>query len=224
MIKLHDLNKTYFLTKDNSVNALKDINLEINEGEFVAIIGKSGSGKSTLLNVISCMDSKYTGSYTLGVPDVEVRQDLAALTAAVIANRDGGWVSALGGRLLDAEWDDFFAGLRSLYAALPYGPKETRVHEFSYERVLLTLLWSQAIQCRVEDRQANGQADVVAAHPCGVFICELKVGESADEALEQVRRKGYDAPYRATGLPIWLVGLSFDRSTRQLVDAKAEKE
>lgn len=65
MIKLHDLNKTYFLTKDNSVNALKDINLEINEGEFVAIIGKSGSGKSTLLNVISCMDSKYTGSYML---------------------------------------------------------------------------------------------------------------------------------------------------------------
>ena len=65
MIKLHDLNKTYFLTKDNSVNALKDINLEINEGEFVAIIGKSGSGKSTLLNVISCMDSKYTGSYKL---------------------------------------------------------------------------------------------------------------------------------------------------------------
>ena len=166
----------------------------------------------------------YTGSYTLGVPDVEVRQDLAGLTAAVIANRDGGWVSALGGRLLDAEWDDFFTGLRSLYAALPYGPKETRVHEFSYERVLLTLLWSQAIQCRVEDRQANGQADVVAAHPCGVFIFELKVGESADEALEQVRRKGYDAPYRATGLPIWLVGLSFDRSTRRLVDAKAERE
>ena len=70
MIKLHDLNKTYFLTKDNSVNALKDINLEINEGEFVAIIGKSGSGKSTLLNVISCMDSKYTGSYTLNDKEI----------------------------------------------------------------------------------------------------------------------------------------------------------
>ena len=44
-----------------------------------------------------------------------------------------------------------------------------------------------------------------------------------EAALKQVRRKGYDGPYRAKGLPIWLVGLSFDRQTRQLLDAKAEK-
>ncbi len=65
MIRIHGLNKTYFLTKDNSVDALKNIDLTIEEGEFVSIIGKSGSGKSTLLNVISCMDSKYNGSYLL---------------------------------------------------------------------------------------------------------------------------------------------------------------
>ncbi len=106
---------------------------------------------------------------------------------------------------------------------MPYGPKEQKVHEFSYERVLLTLLWSQAIQCKVEDRQANGQADIVAVHACGVFIFELKVGESADAALDQVRQKGYAAQYRARTLPIWHVGLNFDRETRQLIDAKVEK-
>ena len=118
-------------------------------------------------------------------------------------------------------WNEFFLGLKSLYAALPYGSLEQSVHEFSYERVLMTLLWTQAIQCTAEDRQANGQADIVATHPCGVFIFELKVGESADTALEQVKSKGYDAPYRAKNLPIWLVGLNFDRE-RQLVDCKAE--
>ena len=163
-------------------------------------------------------------TYTLHVPDVEVRQDLATLTAAVIAKKNTSWISSLCDKMLDENWDEFFLGLKSLYAALPYGPKEQNVQEFSYERVLLTLLWSQAIQCKVEDHQANGQADIVAVHPCGVYIFELKVGESAEEALDQVKAKGYDAPYRAKNLPIWLVGLNFDRKTRQLVDCKAEKE
>ena len=162
-------------------------------------------------------------TFTLRVPDEEVRRDLAALTAAIIANHTTNWVSALARKLLKAKWPEFFAGLRALYAGLPYGPKEGVVHEFSYERVLMTLLKSQGVQCRAEDRQANGQADVVAEHPCGIYVFELKVGESAEAALDQVRKKGYDAPYRADGRPVWLVGLSFDRETRQLADAKAER-
>ncbi len=63
MIKLKNINKYYYLTKENKIHALKDIDIEINDGEFVSIIGKSGSGKSTLLNVISCMDSNYEGNY-----------------------------------------------------------------------------------------------------------------------------------------------------------------
>ena len=47
--------------------------------------------------------------------------------------------------------------------------------------------------------------------------------ESADEALKQVKKKHYDAPYRGRGLPIWLIGLNFDRQTRHLMDAKAER-
>ena len=162
-------------------------------------------------------------SYTLGVPDVEVRQDLATMTTSVIANQDSTWVSQLSDKMFDANWDAFFMGLKSLYAAMPYGPMEGNIQEYSFERVLLTLLWSQAIECRTEERQANGQADIVAEHPCGITIFELKVNEPVEAALEQVRRKGYDAPYRAKGVPVWLIGLSFDRQTRQLLDAKAEK-
>ena len=65
------------------------------------------------------------------------------------------------------------------------------------------------------------QADIVAVSPVGVHIFKLKVGESADEALKQVKEKHYDAPYRGRGLPIWLIGLNFDRQTRHLMDAKA---
>lgn len=65
MIDLKDVSKDYYLTEENSVRVLSNINLKINKGEFVSIIGKSGSGKSTLLNVISCMDSNFVGEYYL---------------------------------------------------------------------------------------------------------------------------------------------------------------
>ena len=65
MIVLKDVSKDYYLTEENSVRALSNINLTINKGEFVSIIGKSGSGKSTLLNIISCMDSNFVGEYFL---------------------------------------------------------------------------------------------------------------------------------------------------------------
>ena len=165
----------------------------------------------------------YCQLFTLGVPNVELMHVLAPLTLSIRTNMNSSWIFKLNYKLIDAEWEKFFEGLRSLYSAMPYGPKEQRVHEFSYERVLLTLLWSQAIHCKVEDRQANGQADIVAVHACGVFIFELKVGESAAAALDQVKEKGYDAPYRAKNLPIWLIGLNFDRETRKLIDAKAEE-
>ena len=48
-----------------------------------------------------------------------------------------------------------------------------------------------------------------------------KMEESAVAALDQVKKKGYDAPYRGRGLPIWLIGLNFDRQSRHLLEAKA---
>lgn len=65
MIKLNNIVKKYVLSKDNAVIALDKISIEIEEGEFVAIVGKSGSGKSTLLNIMSCLDKEIKGEYVL---------------------------------------------------------------------------------------------------------------------------------------------------------------
>ncbi|MBR4440670.1 MAG: ABC transporter ATP-binding protein [Bacteroidales bacterium] len=60
LIKLEKLSKTY--TKgENKIFALRDINFDIEEGEFVSIVGKSGSGKSTLLNILGGMDTSADG-------------------------------------------------------------------------------------------------------------------------------------------------------------------
>ena len=161
------------------------------------------------------------GIYRLGVPDEEVRRDLAMLMTGVAANRDMKWAANLGVQLRLCEWDSFFDGLKSLYAGMAYGPTEGRKHESSYARCLAFLLASQGFRFRMEDVQADGRADIVAEHPCGIYVFELKVDESAASALEQVKAKNYDAPYRAKGLPIYAVGLSFDSKTRLLADAEA---
>lgn len=62
MIRLETIEKHYSLT-EGQVNVLKDINLQINQGEFVAIMGPSGSGKSTLLNIIGCLEKPSKGKY-----------------------------------------------------------------------------------------------------------------------------------------------------------------
>ncbi|MBN1455056.1 MAG: ABC transporter ATP-binding protein [Methanomicrobia archaeon] len=61
MIRTEHLTKIYRMG-DTEVYALNDVNLEITEGEFVAVIGPSGSGKSTLLNMIGCLDTPTSGS------------------------------------------------------------------------------------------------------------------------------------------------------------------
>jgi putative ABC transport system ATP-binding protein len=62
MLKLHDLFKVY-RTDDVETVALSGVNLEINQGDFIAIMGPSGCGKSTLLNIIGMLDSPSDGSY-----------------------------------------------------------------------------------------------------------------------------------------------------------------
>jgi putative ABC transport system ATP-binding protein len=70
MISLQNISKT-FQTPAGTFAALKDINLEINRGEFVGLIGKSGSGKSTLLNMIGGIDRPTSGNISVGKTEIK---------------------------------------------------------------------------------------------------------------------------------------------------------
>ena len=74
LIELKDIYKIYHMGEE-TVHALDGINLTVDQGEFVAIVGSSGSGKSTAMNIIGCLDVPTSGTYHLGGIDVSTMED-----------------------------------------------------------------------------------------------------------------------------------------------------
>ena len=89
MIHLENIHKTYNLGTPNALHVLKGIDLHINKGELVSIMGSSGSGKSTLLNILGILDNYDEGSYHL---DGHLIKDLSETQGARLRNELIGFV------------------------------------------------------------------------------------------------------------------------------------
>ena len=75
LVKLKDVYKIYSEGLESEVRALDGVSLEIERGEFVAVVGQSGSGKSTMMNVLGCLDIPTHGEYYLDGTDVRELSD-----------------------------------------------------------------------------------------------------------------------------------------------------
>ncbi|MDZ5010613.1 ATP-binding cassette domain-containing protein, partial [Clostridium perfringens] len=74
MIKLKGINK-YYSSGEEKLHALKDVDLEVKKGEFLAIMGPSGSGKSTMIKILGLLDKEFGGSYLLNEKEVRTLND-----------------------------------------------------------------------------------------------------------------------------------------------------
>ena len=89
LIDIKDIYKIYNEGKESEVRALDGVTLQINKGEFVAIVGQSGSGKSTMMNVLGCLDVPTYGEYYLDGNDIN---SLSDKQLARIRNREIGFI------------------------------------------------------------------------------------------------------------------------------------
>ena len=124
MIRLEDINKSYQIGA-RSLHVLKDLNLTIADGEFVAIMGSSGSGKSTLLNILGILDTYDSGTYHL---DQTLIQHVSEQEAASLRNRFIGFVFQ-SFHLLSYKTAAENVALPLLYAGVPRAERMRRAHE-----------------------------------------------------------------------------------------------
>jgi putative ABC transport system ATP-binding protein len=88
LIRLQNISRRYQMGTE-TVHALRDVSLEIQRGEYVAIMGPSGSGKSTLMNLLGCLDTATSGSYELNGTNVS---EMGDNQLAEVRNREIGFV------------------------------------------------------------------------------------------------------------------------------------
>ena len=162
--------------------------------------------------------------FTLGFPDEEVRRAFnTQLVQKFTGKEDNDYRNLTCLALMKGDVVTFLGRLSDLYAHLAYGPQEDSIHEFSYQRILYVLLTSDgSFRVTAEDRQTHGRADLIAETPERVFVFELKVDGTPQEALAQIKEKGYAEPYRHSGKEVYLIGLSFDGATRRLTGTASE--
>lgn len=128
IIRLEKVAKVY-PTGDVTVEALRDINLEIKRGEFVAIVGPSGSGKSTLMHIIGLLDRPSRGRVFLGGRDVS---HLSENERAVLRNKHVGFVFQTFNLLPRTSALDNVS-MPLIYAGMGGGARETRATEVLQE-------------------------------------------------------------------------------------------
>lgn len=221
MIKLENIHR-HFQVGNQTVHALDDINLSINNGEYLSIMGPSGSGKSTLLNVLGLLDSPSSGKYFLNEHDVtELDENQQAMTR----NQNIGFVFQvfhLIPRLTAAENIELPLVLAGITASI----RKERVHHALESMKLLDRAHHKPQELSGGQRQRVAIARATITEPSILLADEptgnldQKSGLNVIETLELLNQKG-----------ITLIVVTHDaalgaRSTRaiRMIDGRIESD
>lgn len=192
IIELKDIHK-FFGHEKNRVHVLKGINLSVQKGDFIAIIGQSGSGKSTLMNIIGCLDVPTSGSYKIngtesGKMDRDQLAELRCKTFGFIFQRYN-LLSTLNAR------DN--AALPAVYLGLGFEERTKRAEELLKKLDLGEKLdnkpneLSGGQQQRVSIARAlmNGGEIILADEPTGAL--DSKSGEMVMDIIKKLHKQGH---------------------------------
>ncbi len=192
IIEIEKLNK-FFGEGENRIHVLKDIDLSIQRGDFVAIVGQSGSGKSTLMNALGCLDTPSSGTYRI---DGTETSGLNADELAWLRGRKLGFVFQRYNLLASLNSLDNVA-LPSVYTGLGHNDRSRRAREL-LERLGLAdkvankpyqLSGGQQQRVSIARALMNGGEIILADEPTGAL--DSASGEMVMEILQDLHAEGH---------------------------------
>lgn len=158
------------------------------------------------------------GAYTLAFPNEEVRQGFNTFTLNYVAPKYGLQRTAFGvkfGRAMRSDnIDGAMEALQVFLAGFPYDIHHNR--EDYYQAILYTIFETLNFTIRAEARTARGRVDLLVSTDKSIFVMELKMDKSPDEALAQIDSKDYILPWKADGRKIFKVGVTFSTEKRNV--------
>lgn len=192
IIEMRNVCKDYFIGTPNELHVLKHLSLDVEEGEFVAIVGQSGSGKSTLMNIVGALDRPSSGSYTLAGDQVDALDDKAL---SHLRNQQIGFVFQsfnLIGRstaLANVELPLFYAGVspsarrKRALELLDLVDMSDRVDHYPNE-----LSGGQKQRVAIARALVNDPAILLADEPTGAL--DSATGEMVMELFQKINKQG----------------------------------
>ena len=172
-----------------------------------------------------------TESFLLDFPNNEVRKGFLSLIASSYLKnseeRPEGWVRDAFRQLNRGDVEPFCESLTAFLASIPYDShealKDIKATEKHFQYTFYLLLRLIGVYCRaikVEDRQSYGRVECTLEMKDYVYIFELKMDGSADEALQQIEQKGYAKPYATDPRHLIRIGMNFSSQTRTIAEWK----
>ena len=168
--------------------------------------------------------NKMFENYTLGFPNREVEQGffkfLLPNYASVSMSKSPYQIQCFVEEVMAGKVDDFFERLKTMFADIPY--ELARDREVHYQNILYIIFKLMGFYVQVEYHTSRGRIDLVLQTQDYVYIMEFKLNGSADEALAQIREKGYDAPFAKDSRTIYRIGVNFSDELRNIQEVKVE--
>lgn len=192
LIEISQLNK-FVGHPDNPTQILKDINLTIDQGDFVAIIGASGSGKSTLMNILGCLDTASSGSYRI---DGKETQQLDSDQLSALRQRKFGFIFQRY-NLLSALTATDNVALPAIYAGMDYSSRQSRAKKLldklglsdKFNNRPNQLSGGQQQRVSIARALMNGGEIILADEPTGAL--DSHSGETVLEILQELHQEGH---------------------------------
>ncbi|CDD49775.1 putative uncharacterized protein [Bacteroides sp. CAG:875] len=168
--------------------------------------------------------NKMFENYTLGFPNREVEQGffkfLLPNYASVSVSKSPYQIQCFVEEVMAGKVDDFFDRLKTMFADIPY--ELARDREVHYQNILYIIFKLMGFYVQVEYHTSHGRIDLVLQTQDYVYIMEFKLNGSADEALAQIREKGYAAPFAKDSRTVYRIGVNFSDELRNIQEVKVE--